>query len=101
MLSRLLRDPLLHFLLIGALIFAVFSRPAADERSDDHQITVTAADVGRLDLAFTRTWNRPPDAEERRAQIRDYIREEVLYRGALKLGLDKDDAIVRRHLRQK
>src|SRR5437763_933163 len=99
--SRLLRDPLLHFLLLGAAIFLVFGRPAADERAEDRQITVTAADVERLELAFTRTWNRPPDAEERRAQIRDFVREEVLYRAALELGLDKDDAIVRRRLRQK
>ena len=101
MISRLVRDPLLHFLLLGAVIFLIFGRPTTDQGSGDRQITVTAADVDRLELAFTRTWNRPPDDEERRAQIRDYIREEVLYRAALELGLDKDDAIVRRRLRQK
>ena len=101
MLFRLLREPLLHFLLLGAVIFAVFGRPDADPASSDREITVTAADVDRLNQAFTRTWNRPPDEEERRAQIRDYIREEVMYRAALDLGLDKDDAIVRRRLRQK
>src|SRR4051812_29938151 len=101
MLSRLIREPLLHFLLLGAVIFAIFGRPAADTGSNDRQITVTTTDIERLDQAFMRTWNRPPDEEERRAQIEDYIREEVMYRAALDLGLDRDDAIVRRRLRQK
>ena len=59
------------------------------------------SDIDRLATAFSRTWNRPPDANELQAQIQDYIREEVLYRAALQLGLDKDDSIIRRRLRQK
>jgi hypothetical protein len=55
----------------------------------------------RLADGFSRTWHRPPAADELEAQIRDYIREEVLYRSAFTLGLDKDDTIIRRRLRQK
>ena len=62
---------------------------------------MSAADIDRLAAGFARTWHRPPDADELQAQIQDYIREEVLYRAALALGLDKDDTIVRRRLRQK
>jgi hypothetical protein len=101
MIARLLREPLLHFLLAGALLFAIFGRTDTDAGKDDHQIVVTAADSDRLAASFSRTWNRPPDAQELQAQIQDYIREEVLYRTALSLGLDKDDAVIRRRLRQK
>ena len=62
---------------------------------------MSAADIDRLAAGFARTWHRPPAADELQAQIQDYIREEVLYRTALALGLDKDDTIVRRRLRQK
>jgi hypothetical protein len=101
MLRRLLREPLLHFLLLGGLIFAVFGRGNSDAGGADRQIVVSGADIDRLAAAFSRTWHRPPDSNELQAQIQDYIREEVLYRAALQLGLDKDDSIIRRRLRQK
>jgi hypothetical protein len=101
MLTRLLREPLLHFLLLGGLLFAVFGRGNSEVGGADRHIVVSGADIDRLAAAFSRTWNRPPDANELQAQIQDYIREEVLYRAALQLGLDKDDSIIRRRLRQK
>ena len=101
MLARLLREPLLHFLLLGGVLFAVFGRGGSDAGVADRQIVVSAADIDRLAAAFSRTWHRPPAADELQAQIQDYIREEVLYRTALALGLDKDDTIIRRRLRQK
>jgi hypothetical protein len=101
MLKRLLREPLLHFLLAGGLLFAIFGRGNAETSEVDREIVVSAADIDRLVGAFSRTWNRPPDANELRAQIQDDVREEVLYRAALQLGLDKDDTIIRRRLRQK
>jgi hypothetical protein len=101
MLRRLLREPLLHFLLLGGLLFAVFGRGNSDAGATDRQIVVSGADIDRLAAAFSRTWNRPPDTNELTAQIQDYVREEVLYRAALQLGLDKDDSIIRRRLRQK
>jgi hypothetical protein len=100
-LRRLLREPLLHFLLLGGLMFAVFGRGNSDAGGADRQIVVSGADIDRLAAAFLRTWHRPPDPNELQAQIQDYIREEVLYRAALQLGLDKDDSIIRRRLRQK
>jgi hypothetical protein len=100
-LIRLLREPLLHFLLLGGLLFAIFGRGGSDAGEADRQIVVSDADIDRLAAAFSRTWHRPPDADEQQAQIQDYIREEVLYRTAVGLGLDKDDTIIRRRLRQK
>jgi hypothetical protein len=100
-LTRLLREPLLHFLLLGGVLFAVFGRSGSNATIDDRQIVVSEADIDRLAAGFTRTWHRPPAADELQAQIQDYIREEVLYRTALTLGLDKGDTIIRRRLRQK
>jgi hypothetical protein len=101
MLKRLLREPLLHFLLLGGALFLIFGRGGTDTGGDDRQIIVRDTDVKRLAAAFAQTWHRPPDADELQTQIDDYIREEVLYRIALTLGLDKDDLIIRRRLRQK
>jgi hypothetical protein len=101
MLTRLIREPLLHFLLLGGVLFAVFGRGGSTATVDDRQIVVSEADIERLAAGFSQTWHRPPDTSELQAQIQDYIREEVLYRSALALGLDKDDTIIRRRLRQK
>jgi hypothetical protein len=62
---------------------------------------VTAADIQRIAAGFSATWQRPPSENELQGAINDYIREEVLYRTGLSLGLDKDDTIVRRRIRQK
>jgi hypothetical protein len=101
MLRQLLREPLVHFLLLGGALFAIFGGRALDAGGDNPQIVVRKADINRLAAGFFQTWHRPPDAGELQAKIDDYIREEVLYRTALALGLDKDDMIIRRRLRQK
>lgn len=101
MLKRLLREPLVHFLLLGGVLFLIFGRGEPDRSRDNRQIVVSGPAIDRLVASFALTWHRPPDAHELQAQIDDYIREEVLYRTAVKLGLDKDDMIIRRRLRQK
>ena len=98
---RVIREPLLHFLILGAAIFAVhgfITRHKTDKRGE---IVVTPAAIENLATGFTRTWQRPPTEEELQGLVRDYIREEAAYREALALGLDRDDMIVRRRLRQK
>lgn len=98
-LRKLLRDPLLHFLLIGAALFglyALLNRDKVDPTST--RINVTAADVERLKAAWVTQWKRPPSEAELNNLIQDHIREEVLYREALALGLERDDEIVRRRL---
>jgi hypothetical protein len=99
---RLLKEPLLHFLGIGALLFAVYAwlNPQA-AGPDDRVIEVTPGTVQRLEDAWTRQWRRPPDEGELAGLIEDHIREEVLYREAVALGLDRDDTIIRRRLAQK
>ncbi len=99
-LERLLREPLLHFLLLGVLIFAAFKFISTDA-SQPGKILITQGRIESLATTFSRTWRRPPSASELEGLIRDYIREEVFAREAIALGLDKDDTIIRRRLRQK
>jgi hypothetical protein len=98
---KFLREPLVHFLALGALVFLVFHFAADRGQVPDDKISVTAGKVEQLVTGFSRTWHRPPTQQELDGLVEDYIREEVLYREALAMGLDKDDTIVRRRMRQK
>ena len=65
------------------------------------EIVVSAGQIQTLKLGFEKTWNRAPTREELDGLIQSFVREEVMYREALALGLDRDDPVVRRRLRQK
>jgi len=98
---RLLREPLLHFLLLGAAIFAAYSLVSKGASGEPGKIVVTQGTLASMRVGFTRTWQRPPTRQELEGLIRDWVREEVYSREALALGMDKDDLIIRRRLRQK
>ena len=99
---RLLREPLVHFLLLGGAVFALFAltRDPAEAAPRD-EIVVTAAQVKQLAMVFQKTWQRPPAPAEMDKLIEARVREEVYYREALAAGLDKDDTFVRRRMKQK
>jgi len=99
--KKLLHEPLVHFLLLGVLVFAGFRLTSRNEAAEPGKIVVNQAQVESLVNGFTRTWQRPPTNLELEGLIREYIREEVCTREALALGLDKDDSVIRRRLRQK
>jgi hypothetical protein len=101
--ARWLREPLLHFLLAGLALFAGYRalNPDGGGREPSNRIELTDDDVQQLALAWRAQWQRPPSAEEMRGLLNDRIREEILYREALALGLDKGDTIVKRRLAQK
>lgn len=98
--KRLLGEPLLHFLLLGAAIFAVFAVVSADDETRD-AIVVTQDRIENLALNFARAWRRPATAQELDGLIEDYVREEIAVREATALALDRDDSVIRRLLRQK
>ena len=102
MLKRLLREPLVHFLLLGTALFALdaWLRPAAAPVAST-EIVVTESRIDHLAQNFRRTWQRPPTREELDGLIESFVKEEVMVREALALGLDRDDAIIRRRLQQK
>ena len=101
MFMKIIREPLFHFLLLGATIFAVYGLATRHKTDKPGEIVVTQGTLENLVTGFTRTWQRPPTEEELQGLVRDYIREEAAYREALAMGLDRDDMIVRRRLRQK
>ena len=101
MIRRLLREPLLHFLLLGAVLFAVHGILSRSGASEPGRIVVTQGQIESMARLFARTWQRTPSDAELQGLIRSHVREEVLYREGLALGLDRDDPIVRRRVAQK
>lgn len=95
------REPLLHFLLAGAALFLLLRLLHDGDAGAPREIVITEARVTALAENFAQTWMRPPTAEELRGLVEDYIAEEVYYREAIAMGLDRDDTVIRRRLRQK
>jgi hypothetical protein len=102
-LNRFLREPLLHFLLIGGALFVAYDRlnPAGDSAATSHEIVLGVDELGQLALAFQAQWRRMPTPDELSRLVEDRVREEILYREALALGLDQGDTIVKRRMAQK
>ncbi len=103
MLKQWLREPLLHFLLIGAALFALYAyvQHGRIGVASSHQIVLTLDDIRQMDIYWVAQWHRQPTPQELAAMIEDRVREEVLYREGLAMGLDKDDEIVKRRMAQK
>ena len=99
---RILREPWVHFLVLGIALFAL-SAVLSDRGEDDssQRIDITAAEIEWLSRNWEARWQRPPTETELRGLVDDYIRQEVLYREALKMGLNRDDEIIRRRMVQK
>ena len=100
--KKLFKEPFLHFLLLGGVLFAVnaWRETKRPLQKDTARIDVTAGVIGRLRAGYERQFNRAPDEEGLRGLITAHIREEVLCREALAMGLDRDDTIVRRRRRR-
>jgi len=98
---RLLKEPLVHFLLLGALFFAGYEFMNSGNEPQPGHIVVTQGRIENLQTSFSRVWQRLPTPSEMDGLIREYVREEVLAREAMVLGLDRDDTVIRRRLRQK
>lgn len=84
--------------MIGTLIFLVFFWWGG---SGSARIVITSGQIDSMAEGFTRTWQRPPSEQELKGLIDDYVREEIAAREAMAAGLDRDDTIIRRRLRQK
>jgi hypothetical protein len=99
-LRHLLREPLLHFLLIGLALFLWYGR-AERVGGDPDRIVVTQGRVDALATQFRATWYREPTREELRGLVDSYVTDEMLYREGRALGLAEEDPVVRRRVRQK
>src|SRR5271166_77356 len=102
-LKRWLREPLLHFLLLGVALFAVYGymHRGRGGFESSRQIKLSLDELAQMDMYFESQWHRQPTPAEFQAMVEDKVREEVLYREALAMGLDKDDTIVKRRMAQK
>lgn len=100
---RWLHEPLLHFLLLGGLMFAAWNYWAPDPAAEPaaSEIRLTPDDVLAMWTFFNSQWQRDPTAEEFARMVENKVQEEVLYREAVAMGLDKDDTIVKRRMAQK
>jgi hypothetical protein len=98
--SNWLKEPLLHFLVLGALVFAFYNAVSGDAPGDD-EIVVTRGVQEHLVRGFSRAWQRPPTQSEFNGIVDDWIREEIAYREGIEMSLDTDDTVIRRRLRQK
>lgn len=101
MIVRLLREPLLQFLALGAMLFALYGFAGKRSAEAPEKIVVSASRVANLSDGFARTWRRLPNEQELQGLIEDYIRDEVFYREGKAAGVDRDDVIIRRRVRQK
>jgi hypothetical protein len=100
-LRRIHREPLLHFMLLGALLFWIYGALNRGALVAPDEILVDRARLESIAAQFQRTWLRPPTAEELQGLIDSWVREEVLYREGIAQGLDRDDPVVRRRVAQK
>jgi hypothetical protein len=99
---RVLREPLVHFFVLGAFVFGLFALfDDTPPPVSGQTVTVTVDDARRLAAEFEATWRRPPTAEDLDRMIAQFIREEIYVREATALGLDEGDAIIRRRLQLK
>ncbi len=99
---QFLKEPLLHFLVIGAsfyLINGLYGKAEVSE--DDRRIVISAGEVEWLRDSWKKRWSRPPTGEELDGIVRAYLRKLVLSHEAVAMGLDKDDTVIRRRLAQK
>jgi len=97
---RLLQEPLLHFLLIGIALFVVYDKVAAPSRSGT-SIVVSEALVERLARDYEARWTRKPSEGDLATLIESHVHDEILYREGMAVGLDRDDDLIKRRVRQK
>jgi len=102
MVGRTFREPLFHFLVLALLVFAAyhFLGSSAGEGKAD-RIVITSGKTEQIAARFAQVWQRPPSPQELKGLIDEQVKEEIYVREALALGLDRDDTVIRRRLRQK
>ena len=99
--KRILHEPLVWFLLLGGLLFLCTQWLGGSVGPGSNRIVITRGLIDHLASGFVGTWQRPPTEVELKGLIDDYIKEEIAAREAAALGIDRDDTIIRRRLRQK
>ena len=101
--KRFLREPLTHFLLLGAVLFGVYSLTPSGSMATapSKEIRLSQDEIAQLIQLYESQWRRPPTPQELGRMVDNKVEQEILYREALAMGLDKDDEIVKRRMAQK
>ena len=100
---HLFREPLVQFLLIGAVLFGLYSLTQSGRQATGapKEIRLSLDDIAQLTQLYQSQWRRPPTSQELERMVENKVQQEILYREALAMGLDKDDEIVKRRMAQK
>lgn len=101
MFNKIIREPLFHFFLIGALVYMVYGLVNKDANTQENVIVITNGEIQWLEDNWEKTWNRAPSLEEREGLIKRQVRQKAMYKTAVEMGLDKDDIIIERRMVQK
>lgn len=102
LLKKFMREPLVHFILIGCSLFVIYSLiTPGTSTSSSNRIELTQDDLNQLKLSWAAQWQRPPSADELRGLIDEKLQKEILYREGIALGLDQNDEIIKRRMAQK
>lgn len=97
----ILSNPLLQFFAAGIVIFGLYEWRSDRATSVPDTVSISRVEQNNLALLFEKTWRRPPTKTEFDGLIDERLQQELLYREALALGLDRDDVVIRRRLAQK
>ena len=99
---KLLKEPLIHFLLIGAGLFVLFAQLNSEEELDNSkQIIINKSKQNMLSTTFVKDNGREPTDKEMEELLEKSIREKILYNEAMAIGLDKDDKVIEHRLAEK
>lgn len=101
LIRRLAREPLLHFFVLGVALFGLYAWLHRGQVNAPSEIFVSRGQVSSLQAQFERVWQRPASPAELQHLVDNWVREEILYREGLAMGLDRDDPVVRRRVGQK
>ena len=100
LLRKILKEPLVHFLFLGLALFVLY-QAVSPNVGNARKITVSDATVALISQRYALVWQRPPTPEELKGLIDTYIKEEILYREGVAMGLERDDAVIKRRVLQK
>ncbi|KGJ87354.1 peptidyl-prolyl cis-trans isomerase [Colwellia psychrerythraea] len=95
-----LKEPLLHFLLLGAALFYFYAL-VNDNQANDNEISISAAKIVQLKYSFEKTRQRQPSEEELAALVNNYLKEQVAYQKGVEMGLLAGDGIIQKRIQQK
>ncbi|MEP2990788.1 MAG: peptidylprolyl isomerase [Parasphingorhabdus sp.] len=95
---KILKEPLIHFLGGALLVFGFFWATGTNRDPADYTISVDQSNIDRLRAGWIQNFRRPPTQQELDALIDQEVTEEIYYREALRLGLDRNDAVIRRRM---